>query len=84
MLTGDGNEKCNKKSVGLKSEKKSLHVQHIFLYISLQLFCTTSTFLAANICHFLIATLNFFMFFSSAMNFASFLFFFGFVLSVSL
>ena len=32
MLTGDGNEKCNKKSIGLKSEKKSLYVQHIFVH----------------------------------------------------
>ena len=81
-----------KKSIGLKSEKKTLHVQHIFLYISLPLFCSTTstyvklpsctfyggnivyrgvcsyvpfffllplTLLAANICHFLIAALNF-------------------------
>ena len=30
MLTGEGNEKCKKKSIGLKSEKNTLHVQHIF------------------------------------------------------
>ena len=42
------------------------------IFVSLPLILT---FLAANICHFLIATLNFFMFFSSAMNFASFFFF---------
>ena len=74
-------------------------MQHIFLYISLPLFCTTSTkeksymilhsiffislllaaniwgiltLLAANICHFLIAALNF----SFAMNFVYFLFLF--------
>ena len=52
MLTGDGNEKCNKKSIGLKSEKKSLHVQHIFLYISLPLFCTTSKYVKRPSCTF--------------------------------
>ena len=70
-----------KKSIGLKSEKKSLHVQHIFLYISLQLFFTTSTFLAANICHFLIATLNCFyvFFFRNEFRLLSFFFWFCFV-----
>ena len=42
------------------------------IFVSLPLILT---FLAANICHFLIATLNFFMIFSSAINFVSFLFF---------
>ena len=52
-------------------EKKSyIFLRSIFLSLPLIL-----TFLAANICHFLIATLNFLMFFSSAMNFVSFLFF---------
>ena len=41
-----------KKSIGLKSEKKSLHVQHIFLYISLSLFCTTSTYVKRPSCTF--------------------------------
>ena len=36
MLTGDGNEKCNKKSIGLKSEKKV---------------CTCSTFFCTFLCH---------------------------------
>ena len=54
MLTGDGNEKCKKKKkkIGLKSEKKSLHVEHIFLYISLSLFCTTSTYVKRPSCTF--------------------------------
>ena len=109
-----------KKSIGLKSEKKTLHaVQHIFLYISLPLFCSTTstyvklpsctfyggkivyreicsyvpffffslplilTLLAANICHFLIAALNFSWFLSSAMNFVFFLFVFFFVVVFS-
>ena len=54
-------------------KKSSMFPRSIFVSLPLIL-----TFLAANICHFLIATLNFFMFFSSAMNFASFLFFFWF------
>ena len=45
------------------------------IFVSLPLILT---FLAANICDFLIATLIFFMFFSFTMNFASFLFFFWF------
>ena len=52
MLTGDGNKKNKKKSIGLKSEKKSLHVQHIFLYISLSLFCTTLTYVKRPSCTF--------------------------------
>ena len=51
-------------------KKSSMFPRSIFVSLPLIL-----TFLAANICHFLIATLNFFMFFSSAMNFASFFFF---------
>ena len=51
-------------------EKKSyIFLRSIFVSLPLIL-----TFLAANICHFLIATLNCLMFFSSAMNFVSFLF----------
>ena len=45
MLTGDGNEK-------FKSEKKTLHLQHIFLCISLPLFCTTSTYVKLPSCRF--------------------------------
>ena len=42
-----------KKSIGLKSKKKAtLHVQHIFLHISLPLFFTTSTYLKLPICMF--------------------------------
>ena len=38
-----------KKSIGLRSQKKTFHVQHTFLYISLQLICMTTIrkFLAA-------------------------------------
>ena len=36
--------KAAKKTIGLISNKTSLHVQHTFLYISLPLFCTTTTF----------------------------------------
>ena len=44
MLRGDGNENSQKTSEGLISRKtKTLHVQHTFLYISLPLFCTTTT-----------------------------------------
>ena len=42
------------------------------IFVSLPLILTL---LAANICHFLIAALNFFYVFSSAMNFVCFLFF---------
>ena len=95
MLTGDGNEKCKKKSIGLKSEKtlctqcstffctflchcfavrlqrtlnflvarfmeeKSYtgrYVPTFHFFFSLPLILTL---LAANICHFLIAALNF-------------------------
>ena len=59
MLTGDGNEKCNKKSIGLKSEKKSLHVQHIFLYISLPLFWTTSKYVKRPSCTFYVVPIRF-------------------------
>ena len=44
MLSGE----CNagerwKTTIGLITQKATLHVQHIFLYISLQLFCTNTT-----------------------------------------
>ena len=55
--------------------EKNSYIFLRFIFVSLPLILT---FLAANICHFLIATLIFFMFFSSTMNFASFLFFFWF------
>ena len=33
MLTGDGNEKCKKKSIGLKSEKKKFaRAAHFFVH----------------------------------------------------
>ena len=44
MLSGEGNAGERwKTTVGLISKKATLHVQHTFLYISLPLFCTTST-----------------------------------------
>ena len=46
MLNGDGNENSKKTSVGLISKKtKTLQprVAHFLLYISLLLFCTTTT-----------------------------------------
>ena len=44
MLSGEGNagERWTT-TVGLISKKATLHVQHTFLYISLPLFCTTTT-----------------------------------------
>ena len=41
MLSGEGNENGEKTSIGLISKKATLHVQHIFLCISLPLFCET-------------------------------------------
>ena len=43
MLSGEGNENGEKTTIGLISKKATLHVQHTFLYISLPLFCTTTT-----------------------------------------
>ena len=44
MLSGEGNAGERwKTTIGLISKKTTLHVQHTFLYISLLLFCTTTT-----------------------------------------
>ena len=43
MLSGEGNKNGEKRTIGLISKKAPLHVQHTFLYISLPLFCTTTT-----------------------------------------
>ena len=44
MLSGEDNAGERwKTTIGLISKKATLHVQHTFLYISLQLFCTTTT-----------------------------------------
>ena len=44
MLCGEGNEDGEKKiTIGLISKKASSHVQNTFLYVSLLLFCTTTT-----------------------------------------
>ena len=46
MLSGEGNTGDRRKTtIDLISQKKkkTLHVQHTFLYISLPLFCTTTT-----------------------------------------
>ena len=44
MLSDEGNAGERwKTTMGLISKKATLHVHHTFLYISLQLFCTTTT-----------------------------------------
>ena len=44
MLRGEGNAGERwKTTISLISKKATLHVQHTFLYISLPLFCTTTT-----------------------------------------
>ena len=44
MLSGEDNENGEKTTIGLTGKgKTTLHVQHIFLDISLPLFCTTTT-----------------------------------------
>ena len=44
MLSGEGNARERwKTTIGLISKKATLHVQHTFLYISLSLFCTITT-----------------------------------------
>ena len=44
MLSGEGNAGERwETTIGLISKKATLHVQHTFLYISLPLFCTTTT-----------------------------------------
>ena len=44
MLSGEGNAGERwKTTIGLISKKATLHVQHTFLYISLPLFCMTTT-----------------------------------------
>ena len=42
MLSGKGNEKGERTTMGLISKKATLHVQRTFLYIFLPLFCTTT------------------------------------------
>ena len=65
-----------KKSIGLKSEKKTLHVQHIFSYISLPLFYTASTYVKLPSCTFYggkvlyIPTFHFFFFAAAHFNLA--------------
>ena len=44
MLSGEGNENCKKTTIGLISKKATLQARSAhFLYISLSLFCTTTT-----------------------------------------
>ena len=43
MLSGKGNENGEKTTIGVISNKATLHAPQIFLYISLPLFCTTTT-----------------------------------------
>ena len=55
MLSGEGNAGERwKTTIGLISKKATLHVQHTFLYISLPLFCTTTTFYGGNVARFLV------------------------------
>ena len=42
MLSGKGNEKGERTTMGLISKKATLHVQRTFLDIFLPLFCTTT------------------------------------------
>ena len=42
MLSGKGNEKGERTTMGLISKKATLHVQRTFLYIFFPLFCTTT------------------------------------------
>ena len=42
MLSGKGNEKGERTTMGLISKKATLHVQRTFLYFFLPLFCTTT------------------------------------------
>ena len=42
-FSGEGNQNGEKTTIGLISKRAALHVQHTFLYISLPLFCTTTT-----------------------------------------
>ena len=63
MLGGEGDENGEKTKIGLFSKKATLHVQHTFLYISLPLFCTTTTFFGGNVVrvlvHFVFAAAHF-------------------------
>ena len=43
MLSGDGNENEKKKTIGLISKKQLCTCSTLFVYISLPLFCTTTT-----------------------------------------
>ena len=43
MQRSKGNENGEKTTIGLISKKATLQVQHTFLYISLPLFCPTTT-----------------------------------------
>ena len=43
MLSGKGNENGEKTTIGLISKKATFDLQHTFFYISLPLFCMTTT-----------------------------------------
>ena len=43
MLSGKGNENGEKTTIGLISKKATFDMQHTFFYISLPLFCMTTT-----------------------------------------
>ena len=66
MLSGEGKENCEKTTIGLISKKQLSTYSTLFLYISLPLFCTTTTtrwnvqklpgytFYGGNVVHFLV------------------------------
>ena len=62
MLSGEGNAGQRWKiTIGLISEKATLHVQHtLFLYISLPLFCTTTTLNFQNLLSYTFFSVTFF------------------------
>ena len=49
MLGGEGNGNGQKTTICLICKKATLHVQHTFLYISLPLFCSTTTWTSRNV-----------------------------------
>ena len=65
MLNGDGSENC-KKSIGLISRKKTLTVQHTFLYTYLPLFARLQLITSRN---FLVTYVSLFTFFFTAAHF---------------
>ena len=71
-MTATRNAKKKKKSIGLKSQKIFTRAAHFFLYISLSLFCTTSTHVKLTSCTLYggkvvcVPTFHFFFFFTAS------------------